>query len=486
MFLQRGFDSDLPGNCPNRAGIVADEFDLLILGSGPGGYVAAIRASQWGLRTAVIEKDDRLGGTCLNVGCIPTKALLFSAEVYDYVRNAKDYGIECADPKLQFEAVRARQKRIVTKHVKGVEFLFRKNKVETIRGYGKLLGGGRVSVQGPDGERQLQARNIILATGSEARMLPGLAPDGERILTNKEILATPAMPKTILIVGAGAVGVEFASIYRRFGADVTMVEMLPRILPLSDEEISKELEKSLKKQGIRILTGTRVDKVEKRSDGVDVSITQGEASQKLSADQVLIAVGRKPNTDNVGLEKTKAQVERGLVKTDAYMQTAEPGLYAIGDIVAGAQQLAHAASMEGIIAVGKIAGKDVPAMNYHHVPECIYCEPQVAGVGLTEAQAREQGYKVKIGKFPFSASGKATIIGAHEGFIKLVCEERYGEILGAHMMGPSVTELIAEVVAAMRLEATAEDLMYTVHAHPTLYEAVMDAANAVYSLTINA
>lgn len=464
---------------------MADEFDLLILGSGPGGYVAAIRAAQWGLRTAVVEKDDVLGGTCLNVGCIPTKALLFNAEIYDYVKRGREFGIECGEAKLRFDVVRARQAKVVLKHNKGLEFLFRKHKIETVRGWGKLLGDGKIAVEGPGGGRELKAKNIILATGSEARMLPGIVADGTQILANREILSTPALPKSLLIVGAGAVGVEFASIYRRFGAEVTVVEMLPRILPLADEEISQELEKSLKKQDIKILTNARVEKVEKKPTGVEVSILQGEARQTLQAEQVLIAVGRKPNTENVGLEKTRVEMERGFVKTDEFMSTAEAGVYAVGDIVAGAPQLAHAAFMEGIVAVGKICGKNVPPINYRHVPDCIYCEPQVAGVGLTEAEARRMGFAVKIGKFPFMANSKASILGIHEGFVKLVCEEKYGEILGAHMVGPAVTEMIAEIVTAMRLEMTAEDLMYTIHAHPTLSEALWDAANSVYSLTIN-
>jgi len=463
-----------------------DEFDLLVIGSGPGGYVAAIRAAQWGLRTAVIEKDDRLGGTCLNVGCIPTKALLFSAEVYDTVHRAAEFGIECGEAKLRFETVRSRQRQVVHKHNKGVEFLFRKHKIETVRGRGKLLGNGRVGVEGPEGARELSAKNIILATGSEARMLPGLVPDAERILTNREILDTPAVPASLVIIGAGAVGVEFASIYRRFGAEVTLLEMLPRVLPIEDEEISQELAKALQKQGIRILTNTRVEKVEKNASGVGVTIGGGSGTEILKADQVLVAVGRRPVTENVGLEKTRAELDRGFVKTDEYMQTAEPGLYAIGDIVAGAPQLAHAASMEGIVAVGKICGKEVTPVNFRQVPNCTYCEPQVSSVGLTEAEARKRGYGVKIGKFPFLANSKATIVGAREGFVKLVCEEKHGEILGAHMIGPAVTELISEIVTAMRLECTAEDLMYVVHAHPTLSEALLDAANAVYSLTINA
>jgi dihydrolipoamide dehydrogenase len=465
---------------------MAEELDLVIIGSGPGGYIAAIRAAQWGLKTAVIEKDDRLGGTCLNVGCIPTKALLFAADVHDYLRKGKDFGIESPKINVQWEAVVAREKQVVRKHNKGVEFLFRKHKIETIRGFGKLRGKGAISVKGQDGEREIRAKNIILATGSEARMLPGLEADAERILTNREILEIKSIPKSIVIIGAGAVGVEFASVYRRFGSEVVIVEMLPRILPLADEEVSKELERSLKKQGIQILTGAKVQRVQKKNSGVEIEVVQNEKSQVFKGDQTLVAVGRKPNTEGVGLENTKAEIERSFVKTDKYMQTAEPNLFAIGDIVAGAPQLAHAASMEGIVAVGRICGKPVPPLNYRHVPDCVYCEPQVASVGLTEAKAREAGMAVKIGKFSFKASSKASILNAEEGFVKLVCEEKYGEILGAHMIGPSVTELIAEVVMAMRLDGTAEDIMYTVHAHPTLAEAVFDAANSVYSVTLNA
>ena len=465
---------------------MADELDLVIVGSGPGGYVAAIRAAQWGLRTAVVEKDDRLGGTCLNVGCIPTKALLYAAEVHDTIRRAKEFGIECGEARVNWDAVLAREKQVVRKHNKGIEFLFRKHKIETIRGYGRLQGNGRVNVKGPDGEREVRARNIILATGSEARMLPGLEADSERILTNREILEIKQIPASIVIIGAGAVGVEFASVYRRFGSEVVLVEMLPRILPLADEEISKELEKALKKQGIQIFTGAKVQRVQKKDSGVEVEVVQGNNTQVFQAQQTLVAVGRKPNTEGVGLEKTRAETERGFVKTDPYMQTAEPNLYAIGDIVLGAPQLAHAASMEGIVAVGRICGKPVPPVNFEQVPDCIYCEPQVASVGLSEAKAREMGHAVKVGRFSFRASSKASIINSEEGFIKLVCEESHGEILGAHMIGPSVTELIAELVIAMRLEGTAEDLMYTVHAHPTLSEAVLDAANSVYSVTINA
>ena len=465
---------------------MADELDLVIVGSGPGGYVAAIRAAQWGLRTAVVEKDDRLGGTCLNVGCIPTKALLHAADLHDHFRHGKTFGIESPDIKVHWDAVVARERKVVRKHNQGLKFLFRKHKIETIRGFGKLQGNGRIHVKESKGEREIRAKHILLATGSEARMIPGLEADPERILTNREILEIQSIPKSIVIIGAGAVGVEFASVYRRFGSEVVMIEMLPRILPLADEEISKELERSLKKQGVQILTGAKVQDVRKKGSGVEVAVLQHDQSRVFQAQRTLVAVGRKPNTENVGLENTKAETDRGFVKTDQHMQTAEPNLYAIGDIVAGTPQLAHAASMEGIVAVGRICGKPVPPINYQLVPDCVYCEPQVASVGLTEAQAREAGLAVQIGKFPFKANSKASILSAEEGFVKLVCEEKYGEILGAHMIGPSVTELIAEIVIAMRLDATAEDIMYTVHAHPTLAEAVFDAANSVYSVTINA
>ncbi|MBI3935094.1 MAG: dihydrolipoyl dehydrogenase [Acidobacteria bacterium] len=465
---------------------MADEFDLIILGSGPGGYVAAIRAAQWGLQTAVVEKDDRLGGTCLNVGCIPTKALLYNAEVYDLISNSKEFGIECGVPKLDCAAVQARQQGVVQKHNKGLEYLFRKHKIETIRGHGKLQGGGRIAVEGFNGPREVQGKNIILATGSEARMLPGLEADPEKFLTNREILQLKKIPAALVIIGAGAVGVEFASIYRRFGSEVTLIEMLPRILPLADDEISKELEKSLKKQGIRILTGAQVEKLERTALGVVAQVTQGADQHTFQAEKALVAVGRRPNTDEIGLETTHVETERGYVKANQFMETAEPGMYAVGDIVAGTPQLAHAASMEGITAVGRICGKPVPPMNYRQVPDCVYCEPQVASVGLSEARAREMGYAVKVGRFSFRANSKASVLGAEEGFVKLVCDEKYGEILGAHLIGPGVTELIGEIVLGMRLEVTAEDMLYTVHAHPTLSEALFDAANAVYSLTINA
>jgi dihydrolipoyl dehydrogenase len=471
-------------------------YDVAIIGSGPAGYTAAIRAGQWGLKTCLIEKDDKLGGTCLHVGCIPTKALLFNAEIYDHLKAAKEFGIEGVDgTKLNWGAIQQRKNKIVTKHAKGLEFLMRKNKVETVEGYGRLTGPAKDGVHsievftegggGAGGETKfVKAKNVILATGSEARMLPGLEPDS-RVLTNIEILSLSAIPKSLVIVGAGAVGVEFASIYRSFDAEVTILEMLPRVVPVEDEEISKELNRAFRKRGINAYTSAKVEKVDKTKSGVSVTFTADGKQQTIEAEKILIAVGRKPRTDNVGIEKTKIKVEKGFVKTNGYMQTDEPGIYAVGDIVMGLPQLAHSGAMEGIVAVGTIAGKQVKPINPLRIPNCTYCEPQIGSVGLTEAKAREKYGEVKIGKFPFSANSKASIVGSHEGFIKVVADAKYEEILGVHIIGPSATELIAESVAAMELEATAKDLMWTIHAHPTLSEAMLDAANAVEGLAIN-
>jgi dihydrolipoamide dehydrogenase len=466
-------------------------YDVAIIGSGPAGYTAAIRAGQYGLKTALIEKDPYLGGTCLHVGCIPTKALLFNAELWDHLKDAKEYGIEGVGArKLNWEAVQERKSKIVNKHAKGLEFLMRKNKVETMKGYGKLTGpaqNGLHAIEVKDGAKpsQLKAKNVILATGSEARMLPGLEP-GDRVLTNIEILKLGNVPKSLIVVGAGAVGVEFASIFRSFDCEVTILEMLPRLVPLEDEEVSKELARVYRKRGINAHVGAKVEKVEKTKTGVAVTFSVDGKQQKIEAERILIAVGRKPNTDNVGLEKTKIQSERGFVKTNEWMQTAEPGVYAIGDIVLGTPQLAHVGGMEGIVAVSKIAGKEDKPINLLRIPNVTFCHPEIGSVGLTEARAREQGYDVKVGKFPFTANSRASIVGEHEGFIKIVSDNEYGEILGVHIIGPQATELIAEAVTAMELEATVEDLMWTIHAHPTLAEAMLDASNSVYGLAINA
>jgi dihydrolipoamide dehydrogenase len=466
-------------------------YDVAITGSGPAGYTAAIRAAQLGLKTALIEKDGFLGGTCLHVGCIPTKALLFNAEIWDHLKDAKEFGIEgVGSRKLNWAAIQERKSKIVTKHAKGLEFLMRKNKVETIKGYGKLTGpaqGGVLTVEVTSSGKSshIKARHVILATGSEARMLPGLEPDS-RILTNIEILDLKEIPKSLVIVGAGAVGVEFASIFQSFGTEVTMLEMLPRLVPVEDEEISKELARVYRKRGINFHTGAKVEKVEKSKPGITVSFSVDGKQQRIEADKILIAVGRKPRTENIGLERTRIKPDRGFITTDSWMETAEPGVYAIGDIVLGTPQLAHVGAMEGIVAVTKIAGKPAKPINPEHIPNATYCHPEIGSVGLTETRAREAGYNVRVGKFPFTANSRASIVGQHEGFIKIVSDADYGEILGVHIIGPQATELIAEAVAAMQLEATVEELMWTIHAHPTLAEAMLDASNSVYGMAINA
>ncbi len=465
-------------------------YDVAIIGSGPAGYTAAIRAGQYGLKTVLIEKDPYLGGTCLHVGCIPTKALLFNAELWDHLKDAAEYGIEGVGArKLKWDSVLQRKTKVVDKHAKGLQFLMRKNKVDTVKGFGKLTGpaqNGVHTIELKDGDKtsQLKTKNVILATGSEARMIPGLQAD-DRVLTNIEILELGSVPKSLVVVGSGAVGVEFASIFRSFDAEVTILEMLPRMVPLEDEEVSKELARVYRKRGINFHGGARVEKVEKAKSGVSVTFTADGKQQKLEAEKILIAIGRKPLTDSVGLEKTKIQTERGFVKTNEWMQTAEPGVYAIGDIVLGTPQLAHVGAMEGIVAVAKIAGKEDRPIDLLKIPNVTYCHPEIGSVGLTESKAREQGYNVKIGKFPFTANSRASIVGEHEGFIKIVSDSKYGEILGVHIIGPQATELIAEAVTAMELEATVEDLMWTIHAHPTLAEAMLDASNSVYGLAIN-
>ena len=466
-------------------------YDVAIIGSGPAGYTAAIRAGQYGLKAALIEKDGFLGGTCLHVGCIPTKALLFNAELWDHLKEAKEYGIEGIDArKLNWAAVQDRKNKIVAKHTRGLEFLMKKNKVETIKGYGKLTGPAQngihtVEVSNDGKASNLKAKNVILATGSEARLIPGMEVS-DRVLTNIEILSLKETPKSLVIVGAGAVGVEFASIYRSFDCEVTIVEMLPRLVPVEDEEVSKELARVYRKRGINFHTSAKVDKVDKTKTGVAVTITVDGKQQKIETEKILIAIGRRPRTDNIGLERTKIKPEREFIKTDSWMQTAEPGVYAIGDIVLGTPQLAHVGAMEGLVAVAKIAGKPAKPINRERIPGATYCHPEIGSVGLTETQAREAGYNVKIGKFPFTANSRASIIGQHEGFIKIVSDADYGEILGVHIIGPQATELIAEAVAAMELEATVEDLMWTIHAHPTLAEAMLDASNSVYGMAINA
>jgi dihydrolipoamide dehydrogenase len=467
-------------------------YDVALIGSGPGGYTAAIRAGEYGLKTALIEKDAKLGGTCLHVGCIPTKSLLFDAEIYDHFKAAKEHGIENVDGmKVNWGTIQDRKNKIVTKHAKGLEFLMRKNKVTVVPGYGRLTGPVKngvldVEVTGSDGKKsKLQAKNVIISTGSQARMLPGLKPDST-ILTNIEILSLNSIPKSLIVIGSGAVGVEFASIYKSYGTDVNVIEALPRLVPVEDEDVSKELLRVYKKRGINCHLGAKVEKVEKTRDGASVTFTDSDGKQqKLEAEKVLIAIGRAPQTDDVGLDKTKIKAERGFIPTNEWMQTVEPCIYAIGDIVMGMPQLAHVAAMQGMVAVAKIAGKYARPVKRNLIPGATYCEPQIGSVGLTEAQAREKGYKVKIGKFPFTANSKASIISSHDGFIKVVSEEQYGEILGVHIIGPSATELISEAVTAMQLEATVEEMMFTIHAHPTLYEALLDGFSSVEGKAIN-
>ena len=468
-------------------------FDVAVIGSGPAGYTAAIRGGQLGLKVALIEADKVLGGTCLHVGCIPTKAMLFNAEIWDHLKHAADYGIAgIGTPQLDWAAVLKRKTAIVNKHTKGLEFLMKKNKVTVVSGFGRLTGPAKdgvhsVELTAGDGSKsELKAKNLILATGSFARTLFHLQPDAT-LLTNIEILDIPQPPKSLIVIGAGAVGVEFSSIFRSFGTEVTIVEFLPRVVPVEDEEISKELTRLFKKRGIDINTSCKVESIEKTAEGVKVKWTTaaGKLMEK-EAEKVLIAVGRGPRTTDIGLEKTGVEVDRGFVKVNEAQQTAEPGIYAIGDIVAGLPQLAHVGAMSGIVAVSAIAGRAYRPVRRDRIPGCTYTDPQVGSAGLTEAQAREKGHEVKIGKFPFAGNSKATIVDSHDGFVKIVADAKFGEILGVHIIGPQATELIAEAVAVMELEGTVDELMFTIHAHPTLSEAMLDAYAAVEGEAINA
>lgn len=466
-------------------------YDIAILGGGPAGYTAAIRAGQYGLKVALIERDEKLGGTCLHWGCIPTKSLLFNAEVYDHLKHAKDYGIEgVGKVEINWQAILDRKNGIVTKHVKGLDFLMRKNKVTVVRGTGKLTGPAKdgihtIQVDGQNGQQPVKAKNLVIATGSDAKLLPGLEAD-DRILTNMEILRISQIPKSMVVIGAGAVGVEFGSIFKSFGSEITIVEFLPRLVPNEDDDVSKELARVFRKRGIETHTGAKVETVEKTNDGVKVTFTASDGKQFVKeAEKVLVAVGRAPRTENIGLEKTKIKPDRGFIKTNEWMQTDEPGIFAIGDIVAGLPQLAHVGAMCGMVVAAKLAGKYARPVRRERIPACTYCEPQIGSVGLTEAQAKEKGLTVKVGKFPFSANSKASIVDAHEGFVKVVADGKYGEVLGVHIIGPQATELIAEAVTAMQLEATIEEMMFTIHAHPTLAEAMLDGFGSVENLAIN-
>jgi dihydrolipoamide dehydrogenase len=462
------------------------KYDVAIIGSGPGGYVAAIRAGELGLKTIVVEKDPYLGGTCLHVGCIPTKVLLHHADVYDHFKNAAELGFEVSGLKINWANVLARKDKIVKKHAKGIEFLFKKNKVEWAQGWGRYEGPGRISVEKDAKKTEIEASNILMVSGSEARALPGIEPDHQTILTNRSILELPSIPKTLIVVGAGAVGVEFASIYNSFGTEVTILEALPRVVPVEDEEISAELDKAFRKKNIQIHTSSKVESVKKDAKGVTVAFTDKDGKkQTLQAEKLLLAVGRKPMTENCGLEKSKAKMDRGFVLVGPYMETEEKGLYAIGDIVAGLPQLAHAAMMEGIVAVTHIAGKPTHVINKTRIPNATYCEPQIGSIGLTEKQAREAGHSVKTGKFPFVGNSKATILGNHGGFIKVVSDEKFGEVLGIHIIGPLATEILSEAAAVLHLEGTIDDMMNMMHAHPTVWEGMGDAFASVRGLQIN-
>jgi dihydrolipoamide dehydrogenase len=468
-------------------------YDMVIIGGGPGGYTTAIRAGQYGLKVALVEREKKLGGTCLHWGCIPTKSLLFDAEVYDHLTHAVEHGIEgVGQITINWKTILERKNGIITKHVKGLDFLMRKNKVTVIDGYGRLTGPAKdgihsIAVEAANGERKtVLAKNVVIATGSDARMLPGVEADASSILTNMEILTLPQIPKSMVVIGAGAVGVEFGSIFKSFGSEITIVEYLPRMVPNEDEDVSKELSRVFRKRGIETHTGAKVEKVEKTQDGVKVTFTSSDGKQVVKeAEKVLVAVGRAPRTADVGLEKTRVEVERGFIRTDEWMQTGEPGIFAIGDVVAGMPQLAHVAAMAGMVVAAKVGGKRARPVRRDRIPACTYCEPQIGSVGLTEAQAKAAGHEVKVGKFPFSANSKASIVGSHEGFVKVVADAKYGELLGVHIIGPQATELVAEAVVALELEATIEELMFTIHAHPTLAEAMLDGFGSVENMAIN-
>jgi dihydrolipoyl dehydrogenase len=469
----------------------SETFDLTVIGSGPGGYVAAIRAAQMGLKTAVVERDPvGTGGTCLLRGCIPTKALLHTADLWEEMKHAKDFGILADNLRLDFAAVQARKNRIVTRLSKGIEsYLFKKNKIALFKGEGRLEGRS-VIVKGAQGENRVETKNVMLATGSKPRSLPGIVPDGKTILTSDDILQIAEIPKSMVVIGAGAVGMEFASIFARFGTQVTVIELLPRVLPLEDEEISVEAGKLLAKF-MTIHTGARTEAALKTSAGVEVAFrtANGEA-KSVTAGILLVAVGRGPVTDGLGLEHTRVQLEKGYIRVNPRMETAEAGIFAIGDVVTVEgkphPQLAHVASAEGVGVSERLAGQRVDPVNYDQVPSATYCWPEVAGVGLSEAEATKRGYDVKIGRFPFPNIAKPRIIGQDFGLVKVVAEAKYDEVLGVHIVGPHATDLISEACLGLRLETTVEELSRTIHPHPTLPEALMQAAEAVYGHAIDA
>jgi len=461
------------------------DYDIIIIGSGPGGYVAAIRASQLKMKVAVVEKAE-LGGICLNWGCIPTKSLLKSAQVFEYLTHASEYGISVTgEVKADFPAMIARSRGVAEGMSKGIQFLFKKNNIEHIKGTGQLTGANSVEVEDSEGKKKTySAKHIILATGARSKELPNLKQDGKKIIGYREAMTLPKQPESMVVVGSGAIGSEFANFYQSVGTQVTLVEFLPRIVPNEDEEVSKQLERSFKKLKMKVMTDSSVESVDTSKDKCMVSIKTQKGIETIEADIVFSAVGVTTNLEGLGLEKTGVKTEKGKVVVDDYYRTSVPGIYAIGDIVHG-PALAHVASAEGITCVEKIAGKEVEPLDYKNIPACTYTNPEIASVGLTEAAAKEAGFEIKTGKFPFTASGKASASGAKDGFIKLIFDARYGEILGAHMIGANVTEMIAEIVVARKLETTAHEIIKSVHPHPTMSEAIMEAAAAAYGEVIH-
>lgn len=460
------------------------KFDIAVIGSGPGGYVAAIRASQLGKKVAIIEKAD-LGGVCLNWGCIPTKALLKSAQVFDYINHASDYGISVADVKSDFDGMIKRSRGVADGMSKGIAFLMKKNKIEVIKGSAKLAGKGKIAVTGEDGKvNTVEVDHTILATGSRSRQLPNIPIDGKHVIGYREAMVLPKQPKEMLIIGSGAIGMEFAYFYNTIGTKVTIVEFMSRILPVEDEEVSKAMAMSYKKKGVEILTESSVEKVDIKGDRCTVSIKTAKGVETRECDIVLSAAGVETNLENLGLEEMGVKTERGKVVVDEFYKTTVPGVYAIGDIVPG-PALAHVASAEGIICVEAICGHHPQPLNYGNIPGCTYTHPEVASVGLTEAQAKEKGYEIRVGKFPFSASGKASASGHKDGFVKVIFDKKYGEWLGCHMMGEGVTDMIAEAVVARNLETTGMEVLKSVHPHPTMSEAVMEAVAQAYDECIH-
>jgi len=458
-------------------------FDLIVLGSGPGGYVTAIRASQLGLKTAIVEKEN-LGGVCLNWGCIPTKALLKSAQVFEYLNHASDYGLSAENVSYDFDKVIGRSRGVAESMSKGVQFLMKKNNIEVINGYGSLLPGKQVKVTSTDKVSTISATNIVIATGARSRELPSLPQDGVKVIGYREAMTLNSQPKKLVVVGSGAIGIEFAYFYNSMGTEVTVVEYQPNIVPVEDEEISKQLERNFKKAGINILTSAEVTSVDTSGEGVKATVKTAKGEQVIEADIVLSAVGIKSNIENIGLEDVGIITDRDKILVNEFYQTNIPGYYAIGDVTPG-QALAHVASAEGILCVEKIAGMNVEPIDYGNIPGCTYCSPEIASVGMTEKQAKEKGFDIKVGKFPFSASGKAKASGNSDGFVKVIFDTKYGEWLGCHMIGAGVTDMIAEAVVARKLETTGHEILKAVHPHPTMSEAVMEAVAAAYDEVIH-